>query len=96
MVTADEIPDPQQLVIRTWLNDRMVQEDNTSNMIHKIADLIEYISTFTRLSPGDVIITGSPGGVGKKRSPPLFMKEGDSIEVEIEHIGRLSNTVTEI
>ena len=89
MATADEIPDPHQLAIRTWLNGRMVQEDNTSSMIHKVAELIEYISTFTRLSPGDVIITGSPGGVGKKRNPPLFMKEGDRIEVEIEHEGQI-------
>ena len=95
MATADEIPDPHQLAIRTWLNGRMVQEDNTSSMIHKVAELIEYISTFTRLSPGDVIITGSPGGVGKKRNPPLFMKEGDRIEVEIEHIGHLSNVIVE-
>jgi len=95
MATADEIPDPHSLAIRTWLNGRMVQEDNTSSMIHKVAELIEYISTFTRLSPGDVIITGSPGGVGKKRNPPLFMKEGDRIEVEIEHIGHLSNVIVE-
>ena len=95
MVTADEIPDPHQLAIRTWLNGRMVQEDNTSSMIHKVAELIEYISTFTRLNSGDVIITGSPGGVGKKRNPPLFMQEGDRIEVEIEHIGHLSNVIME-
>ena len=95
MATADEIPDPHQLAIRTWLNGRMVQDDNTSSMIHKVAELIEYISTFTRLSPGDVIITGSPGGVGKKRNPPLFMQEGDRIEVEIEHIGHLSNIIME-
>ena len=95
MATADEIPDPHRLAIRTWLNGRMVQEYNTSSMIHKVAELIEYISTFTRLSPGDVIITGSPGGVGKKRNPPLFMKEGDRIEVEIEHIGHLSNVIVE-
>ena len=56
---------------------------------------IEDISTFTRLSPGDVIITGSPGGVGKKRNPPLYMKEGDRIELEIEHIGHLSNVIVE-
>ncbi|KAF1370100.1 fumarylacetoacetate hydrolase family protein [Yokenella regensburgei] len=93
MTTADEIPDPHQLAIRTWLNGRMVQEDNTASMIHKVAELIEYISTFTRLSPGDVIITGSPGGVGKKRTPPLFMNAGDRIEVEIEHIGHLSNVI---
>lgn len=93
MTTADEIPDPHQLAIRTWLNGRMVQEDNTASMIHKVAELIEYISTFTRLNAGDVIITGSPGGVGKKRTPPLFMNAGDRIEVEIENIGHLSNVI---
>lgn len=93
MTTADEIPDPHQLAIRTWLNGRMVQEDNTASMIHTVAELIEYISTFTSLTPGDVIITGSPGGVGKKRNPPLFMQAGDRIEVEIEKIGHLSNVI---
>lgn len=93
MTTADEIPDPHALAIRTWLNGRMVQDDNTASMIHKVAELIEYISTFTSLTPGDVIITGSPGGVGKKRNPPLFMKAGDRIEVEIENIGHLSNVI---
>ncbi|QLK60723.1 FAA hydrolase family protein [Enterobacteriaceae bacterium Kacie_13] len=93
MTTADEIPDPHSLAIRTWLNGNMVQEDNTRSMIHKVAELIEYISTFTSLSAGDVIITGSPGGVGKKRVPPLFMKPGDRIEVEIEKIGHLSNVI---
>lgn len=93
MTTADEIPDPHVLAIRTWLNGRMVQEDNTGHMIHKVAELIEYISTFTSLTAGDVIITGSPGGVGKKRTPPLFMQAGDRIEVEIEKIGHLSNVI---
>ncbi|NIF48943.1 fumarylacetoacetate hydrolase family protein [Enterobacter sp. Ap-1006] len=93
MTTSDEIRDPHDLSIRTWLNGRMVQEDNTSSMIHKVAELIEYISTFTSLSAGDVIITGSPGGVGKKRTPPLFMQPGDRIEVEIERIGHLSNVI---
>ena len=95
MTTADEIPDPHTLAIRTWLNGRMVQDDTTASMIHKVAELIEYISTFTSLTPGDVIITGSPGGVGKKRTPPLFMKAGDRIEVEIEKIGHLSNVSVE-
>ena len=95
MTTADEIPDPHQLAIRTWLNGRMVQEDNTASMIHKVAELIEYISTFTRLNAGDVIITGSPGGVGKKRTPPLFMHAGDRIDVEIENIGHLSNVIAD-
>lgn len=95
MTTADEIPDPHTLAIRTWLNGRMVQDDTTASMIHKVAELIEYISTFTSLTPGDVIITGSPGGVGRKRTPPLFMKAGDRIEVEIEKIGHLSNVIVE-
>lgn len=95
LVTADEIPDPHALKIGTWLNGRQVQDDNTGNMIHRIPDLIAYISTFSPLEPGDVIITGSPGGVGKKRNPPLFMKDGDEIEVEIEGIGRLRNTIAQ-
>ena len=93
MVTTDEITDPQDLTIRTYLNGLQVQDDHTGNMMRPVAELIEYISTFTELAPGDVIITGSPGGVGKKRVPPLFMKDGDTIEVEIEHIGRLQNKI---
>lgn len=96
LTTTDEVPDPHALSIRTWLNGRMVQEDNTASMIHKVAELIEYISTFTCLHAGDVIITGSPGGVGKKRNPPLFMKDGDCIEVEIERIGHLRNQIVEM
>lgn len=93
MVTTDEITNPHELDIRTYLNGQMVQDDNTGNMVHSIPELIEYISTFATLSAGDVIITGSPGGVGKKRTPPLFLKEGDIIEVEIQKIGKLSNQI---
>jgi 2-keto-4-pentenoate hydratase/2-oxohepta-3-ene-1,7-dioic acid hydratase in catechol pathway len=93
MVTTDEITNPHELDIRTYLNGQMVQNDNTGNMVHSIPELIEYISTFATLSAGDVIITGSPGGVGKKRTPPLFLKEGDIIEVEIQKIGKLSNQI---
>jgi 2-keto-4-pentenoate hydratase/2-oxohepta-3-ene-1,7-dioic acid hydratase in catechol pathway len=93
MVTQDEIPDPQTLSISTYLNGNQVQNDTTGNMIHQVAELIEYISRFSLLSPGDVIITGSPGGVGKKRTPPLFMHDGDIIEVEISQIGRLVNPI---
>lgn len=95
LTTVDEIPDPHRLSIQTYLNGIMVQNDSTSNMIHKVADLISYISTFTALSAGDVIITGSPGGVGKKRTPPLFMHQGDRVEVVIENIGHLMNTIVE-
>lgn len=93
LTTTDEIPDPKTLIIATYLNGQQVQHDTINNLIHTIPELISYISSFTYISPGDVIITGSPGGVGKKRNPPLFMQEGDTIEVEISHIGRLSNTI---
>ena len=96
LTTCDEIPNPQRLNLRTLLNGRIVQSDNTANMIHRVADLIAYISTFTPLYAGDVILTGSPGGVGKKQIPPLFLQPGDVIEVEIECIGKLTNTVSEV
>lgn len=93
LVTRDEIGDPQALPIETFLNGMRVQHDTTGNMIHSVADIIQYISRFSPLSPGDVIITGSPGGVGKKRTPPLFMKNGDVIEVTIGGIGTLVNQI---
>lgn len=93
LVTPDEIGDPHQLTIRTWLNNQLVQDDSTANMLHSIPEMIAYISTFTTLSPGDVIMTGSPGGVGKSRIPQLFLHEDDEIAVEIEKIGRLSNRI---
>ncbi len=95
MVTSDEIDDPQNLSIQTYLNGQQVQNDTTANMIRSVPELIAYISAFSPLSPGDVIITGSPGGVGKKRTPPLFMKNGDLVEVEISGIGRLINPIVQ-
>ena len=94
MVTADEIPDPQQLNLVTRLNGQEVQRANTNQMIFQVADLIEYLSSFTPLGPGDVIVSGTPGGVGMKRNPPLFMKAGDRVEVEIGSIGSLRLNMT--
>ena len=93
MTTSDEIPDPQQLDIRTFLNGQQVQQDSTANMIHTVANIIAYVTCFTPLAPGDVIITGSPGGVGKSRTPQLFMFPGDNISVEISQIGKLSHMI---
>lgn len=93
MVTADEIPDPQSLELTTRLNHKVTQQANTCQMIFPIAALIAYCSSFSRLRPGDVIATGTPSGVGFKREPPLFMREGDVVEVEISRIGVLRNNV---
>ena len=93
MVTSDEIPDPSTLILQTRLNGERMQYATTDQLIFTIPVLINYISTFTRLEPGDVIVSGTPGGVGFKRDPQVFMKHGDTVEVEISSIGVLSNPV---
>ena len=95
MVTKDEIPDVNKLTLKTRLNGQQVQETGIDLMLFNIPVLINYITTFTELRPGDVISTGTPGGVGVKREPQLFMKKGDKVEVEISGIGILENPVTE-
>lgn len=93
LVTPDEIDDLGALRVQTRLNGQTVQDQPVSDMIWDIPTVIEYISAFTPLSPGDVIATGTPGGVGDKRSPPLYMKAGDQVEVEIGTIGILTHRI---
>jgi 2-keto-4-pentenoate hydratase/2-oxohepta-3-ene-1,7-dioic acid hydratase in catechol pathway len=93
LVTADEISDPQKLDIRCILNDKVMQTGNTGDMIFSVAELIAFLSEDTTLLPGTVIMTGTPPGVGFARNPQLFLKSGDVVEVEIEGIGRLVNTI---
>ena len=93
MVTADEIPDPSALTLETRLNGQVVQHVSTGLMITPIPAQIAYISTVMPLLPGDVIVSGTPGGVGARREPPLWMKPGDVAEVEISGIGILRNKV---
>ena len=95
MVTADEIAPGTVLTLSCRLNGQRMQHATTEMMIFKIPRLIEYISTFTTLAPGDVIVTGTPGGVGARRDPPLWMKPGDTVEVEIDKVGTLINTIGE-
>lgn len=95
LVTADELGDPSALTVTTRLNDSIVQHAPTDDLIFDIPALIEYISTFTPLAPGDVIVTGTTGGVGAYRQPPLWMKPGDIVEVEISKIGILRNTIVD-
>jgi 2-keto-4-pentenoate hydratase/2-oxohepta-3-ene-1,7-dioic acid hydratase in catechol pathway len=95
LVTADEIPDYRRLKIETRLNGAVVQSAGLDQLIFPIPVLIEYVSTFTALAPGDVIVTGTPGGVGDKREPPLYMKAGDQVEVEIAGVGLLRNSIVD-
>lgn len=93
MVTSDEIEPGARMTLVTRLNGEEVQRATTDMLIHSIPKLIAYLSTFTPLGPGDVIVTGTPGGVGALRNPPLFMKSGDVTEVEVDRIGVLSNPI---
>jgi 2-keto-4-pentenoate hydratase/2-oxohepta-3-ene-1,7-dioic acid hydratase in catechol pathway len=93
LVSVDEIADPTTLTLETRLNGQRVQHTTTDKLITSIPALIAYCSTILPLLPGDVIVTGTPGGVGLKRTPPLFMKPGDTVEVEISGIGILRNPV---
>ena len=93
LVTRDEVPDLDAQTLTTRLNGEVVQQAAFSDLIFSIPVIIEYISRFTPLSPGDVIATGTPGGVGDRREPPLYMKQGDVVEVEITNIGLLRNVV---
>jgi 2-keto-4-pentenoate hydratase/2-oxohepta-3-ene-1,7-dioic acid hydratase in catechol pathway len=95
MVTADEFGRPGSRWLRTRVNGQVVQEARFDQMIFDIPRMIEYCSTFTRLEPGDVIATGTPGGVGAKRIPPLWLKPGDTVEVEIDDLGILRNGVAD-
>ena len=94
LVTADEVPPGASgLRLRTRLNGHVVQDASTADMIYSVANTIAFLSEAMTLNPGDVLAMGTPPGVGFARNPQLFMKPGDLCEVEIEHLGTLSNTV---
>ncbi len=93
LVTADEVEDYRALPIRTRLNGEVMQDASLSDLIFPLERLIAYVSRFTPLAPGDVIVSGTPGGVGDKREPPVYMGHGDVVEVEIGSVGTLVNPV---
>jgi 2-keto-4-pentenoate hydratase/2-oxohepta-3-ene-1,7-dioic acid hydratase in catechol pathway len=95
MMTPDELGDVAPLRLQTRVNGQVVQDATIDQMIFDIPRQIEYCSSFTRLEPGDVIATGTPGGVGAKRTPPLWLKPGDIVEVEIDRLGVLRNGVAD-
>lgn len=95
LVTPDELPDPNALGIRTILNGESVQDWNTNDMIFDVPTLIEFLSGSTTLLPGTVVLTGTPHGVGMARRPRLYLKPGDTVTIEIDGIGALTNPVAE-
>ena len=93
IVTADELADPHQLRLRTWVNGELLQESNTKQLIFDCFALVEHLSTAFTLEPGDIIATGTPSGVGIVRKPPVLLKAGDVVRVEIDGIGAIENPV---
>ena len=93
LLTRDEVGDPHNLAIRCWLNGELMQDSNTNQLIFKIPQLLEFITSTSTLYPGDIICTGTPNGVGFFRALPVFLQPGDVIEVEIEGLGRLRNPI---
>lgn len=91
LVTKDEIPDPHNLTIVTKVNGQIRQNSSTKNMIHDVPQIIETISKYVTLEPGDIILTGTPAGVGKGFNPPQYLKAGDEVKISIEGIGTLAN-----
>jgi len=94
LVPAGDVPDPQVLPIRAVLNGETMQDSNTSNMIFGVAEVVAFVSQAITLEPGDLIITGTPAGVGAFRSPPVWLRPGDEITIEIEGVGSITNPVT--
>ena len=91
LVTRDEVADPHALALKTLLNGQVMQDGNTADMIFRVPFIVKYISELVTLEPGDVILTGTPPGIGNTRTPPVFMKAGDTVSVEIELLGTLTN-----
>jgi 2-keto-4-pentenoate hydratase/2-oxohepta-3-ene-1,7-dioic acid hydratase in catechol pathway len=93
LVPASEVPDPQSLPIRAVLNGETMQDSNTSNQVFGVAEVISFVSQAITLEPGDLIITGTPAGVGAFRKPPVWLKPGDEITIEIDGLGTITNPV---
>ena len=96
IVTADEIGNPHDLQIRSWVNGELKQSSNTKYQIFSIANVIAVLSQGMELEAGDIIATGTPGGVGYARAPPEFLRPGDCVECEVEHVGRIANNIVEL
>lgn len=96
MVTCDEVPDPQALRLRTWVNDALVQDGTTADMLFSVARIVSFASEAITLRPGDLLTTGTPAGVGVFASPPRFLHPGDEVRIAIDRIGELVNPVVAV
>ncbi|MCD0504497.1 fumarylacetoacetate hydrolase family protein, partial [Bordetella petrii] len=93
LVTADEIADPQALTVRSWVNDELMQDASTADMLFPVAGLIAYVSRFMTLEPGDVLATGTPAGIGAFRDPPRYLQPGDRLRMEVSRVGVLEHAI---
>jgi acylpyruvate hydrolase len=93
ITTIEDLPDPHALRLRTWVNGELRQDSNTSNLIFKVAELIAFIAETCTLAPGDLILTGTPGGVGMALDPPRFLESGDLVRIEIEQLGAIEHQI---
>lgn len=93
LVLKDEVPDPNALRMRSWLNDQQMQDESTAAMRFSIPSMVSYLSELVTLVPGDIITNGTPDGIGTFRTPPIYVQPGDTVVVDIEGIGRLTNPV---
>ena len=93
VTTADEVPEPESLMLRTWVNGELRQESSTSDLIFGCRELVEFISQTCTLMPGDLILTGTPSGVGMGLDPPRFLQSGDTVRIEIERLGSIEHQV---
>jgi acylpyruvate hydrolase len=93
VTTADEVPDPGNLALRTWVNDELRQQSNTSNLVFGCDALVAFISETCALRPGDLILTGTPGGVGQAQDPPKFLQSGDRVRIAIDGLGEIEHSV---
>lgn len=93
MVTSDEVPNPQDLWVRTWLNGQPMQEGHTADMLFTVRDLIAYVSQYITLEPGDILATGTPAGIGAFRQPPIWLQRGDVLRMEVTGVGVLENRI---
>lgn len=93
ITTADEVRDPHDLALRTWVNGELRQDSSTSNLIFKVPELIEFIAQTCTLAPGDLILTGTPGGVGMGLDPPRYLRGGDSVRISIERLGSIEHSI---